>query len=104
MNGPGVLYSPGERSRRNTAPIRPNTRLICMLHASNVMGSIMPIREAGKIAREHGVLFMVDAAQTAGVLPIDVEDDGLIYFVLPTCAYRSAGYRGFMSVKPPCRP
>lgn len=57
--------------------IRPNTRLICMLHASNVMGSIMPIREAGKIAREHGVLFMVDAAQTAGVLPIDVEDDGI---------------------------
>ena len=57
--------------------IRSNTRLICMLHASNVVGSIMPIKEAGKIAREQGIFFMVDAAQTAGVLPIDVEDDGI---------------------------
>lgn len=52
--------------------IKPNTRMICMLHASNVTGTIMPILEVGKIARDNGILFMVDTAQSAGVLPIDV--------------------------------
>jgi cysteine desulfurase family protein len=51
--------------------IRKNTRLIAMLHASNVTGTIMPIEEIGRIAREHGICFMVDSAQTAGVLEID---------------------------------
>jgi cysteine desulfurase family protein len=53
--------------------IRPNTRMICMLHASNLTGTIMPIAEVGKIARERGIVFMVDSAQTAGVLELDVE-------------------------------
>ncbi len=53
--------------------IQPNTRLLCMLHASNLTGTIMPIAEAGKLARDNGVLFMVDTAQSAGVLPIDVK-------------------------------
>lgn len=57
--------------------IRDNTRMICMLHASNLVGTIMPIREAGKIARKHGLLFMVDSAQTAGVLPIDVQEQNI---------------------------
>jgi cysteine desulfurase family protein len=54
--------------------IRGNTRLICMLHASNLTGTIMPVAAVGDIARRKGILFMVDAAQTAGVLPIDVEE------------------------------
>lgn len=53
--------------------IKPNTRMICMLHASNLVGTIMPIEEVGRIAHEHGLLFMVDSAQSAGVLPIDVQ-------------------------------
>lgn len=53
--------------------IRSNTRMICMLHASNLIGTIMPIEEVGRIARRENVLFMVDSAQTAGILPIDVE-------------------------------
>lgn len=57
--------------------IRPNTRLIVMMHASNLVGTIMPIAEVGKIARENGILFMVDSAQTAGVLPIDVDKDSI---------------------------
>lgn len=52
--------------------ITPKTRLIAMTHAPNVLGTIQPIQEIGKIAREHDVLFMVDAAQTAGVCEIDV--------------------------------
>jgi cysteine desulfurase family protein len=52
--------------------IQANTRLICLLHASNLTGTIMPVAEVGAIAHRHGILFLVDAAQTAGILPIDV--------------------------------
>src|SRR2546430_17217626 len=44
-----------------------------MTHASNVLGTVQPVAEVGRIAREHDLLFLVDAAQTAGVLPIDVQ-------------------------------
>jgi cysteine desulfurase family protein len=53
--------------------ITPRTRLIAMTHASNVLGTVQPIAEVGRVAREHDVLFLVDAAQTAGVVPIDVQ-------------------------------
>src|SRR3954453_9724965 len=49
------------------------TRLIALTHASNVLGTVQPIAEVGRIAREHDLLFLVDAAQTAGVVPIDVQ-------------------------------
>ncbi|HEX9091770.1 MAG TPA: aminotransferase class V-fold PLP-dependent enzyme, partial [Anaerolineales bacterium] len=54
------------------AAIQPNTRIIAMLHASNVLGTILPIAEIGAIAHQHGIHFLVDAAQTAGVYPIDM--------------------------------
>jgi cysteine desulfurase family protein len=57
--------------------IQPTTRMIVLNHASNVTGTLFPIREVGKIAREHNLLFLVDAAQTAGAYPIDVERDGI---------------------------
>jgi len=53
--------------------IEPNTKLITLNHASNVVGTILPVAEVGQIARHHDVLFMVDAAQTVGCYPIDVE-------------------------------
>ncbi|NLO97336.1 MAG: cysteine desulfurase NifS [Peptococcaceae bacterium] len=52
--------------------IRPDTILISVMHANNEVGSIQPIAEIGKIARENGVLFHVDAVQSLGKLPIDV--------------------------------
>ncbi|WDV45896.1 aminotransferase class V-fold PLP-dependent enzyme [Clostridiaceae bacterium M8S5] len=52
--------------------IKRNTKMIITTHASNVVGSIMPIYDIAKIAKECGVLYMVDAAQTAGVYDIDV--------------------------------
>lgn len=55
------------------AAIRPETRLIALIHASNITGTLMPIAEVGAIARRHGIPLLVDAAQTAGALPIDVE-------------------------------
>jgi len=54
--------------------IKANTRMICMLHASNLTGTIMPIAAVGKIARDRGIIFMVDSAQTAGVLELDVDE------------------------------
>src|SRR6266566_4825393 len=53
--------------------ITPRTRLIAQTHASNVLGTVQPIAEIGRIVREHNLLFLVDAAQTAGVIPIDVQ-------------------------------
>jgi cysteine desulfurase/selenocysteine lyase len=55
--------------------IRPNTVMIVLNHASNVCGTLLPVPEAGEIARRHGLLLLVDAAQTAGAYPIDVEAD-----------------------------
>src|SRR5438128_12369776 len=53
--------------------IRHATRMIAQTHASNVLGTVQPIAEIGRIAREQDLLFLVDAAQTAGVIPIDVQ-------------------------------
>lgn len=63
--------------------IRPNTKLICVTHASNVSGTILPIAEVGKVARKHGIMFLVDAAQTAGILPIDVETMNIDMLAFP---------------------
>ena len=53
--------------------LQPNTRMIALTHASNVTGTLLPIAEAGALARRHNLVLLVDAAQTAGVFPIDVE-------------------------------
>jgi len=53
--------------------IRPNTRMLACAHASNICSSILPIDEIGALCRRHGILFVVDAAQSAGHLPINVE-------------------------------
>ncbi len=59
--------------------IRPNTKLILVTGASNVFGKILPIREIGEICREKGIFFAVDAAQTAGVLPINMKEMNIDY-------------------------
>lgn len=53
--------------------IRPHTRAIVCTHGSNLTGNLVDIQKAGDIARKHGLLFIVDASQTAGVFPIDVQ-------------------------------
>jgi selenocysteine lyase/cysteine desulfurase len=54
------------------AAIRPNTRLVAVVHASNVTGAIQPIAEIGAVVRESNALFLVDAAQSLGHVPLDV--------------------------------
>jgi len=53
--------------------IEEDTKLVVVTHASNVSGIIQPIEEYGAVVRKHGRVFMVDAAQTAGTYPLDVE-------------------------------
>lgn len=63
--------------------IRENTKLIVCTHASNVTGSIQPIAEIGRIARERGILFLVDSSQSAGCIPIDVKGMNIDMMALP---------------------
>ncbi len=54
--------------------LRPDTKAVVMTHASNVCGTVMPAAEVGRFCRTHGLKFFLDSAQTAGVIPIDMED------------------------------
>lgn len=54
--------------------IRKNTRAVILTHASNVCGTLLPLKEAGRIAKEHGLYFIADTAQTAGAFPISMKE------------------------------
>lgn len=56
------------------ALLRDNTRAVVMLHASNVCGTVMPAAQVGAFCQRHGLRFILDTAQTAGVLPIHMEE------------------------------
>ena len=55
------------------AAIRPETRAVICTHASNLTGNVVDLYRMGQIAKRNGLLFVVDASQTAGVLPLDIE-------------------------------
>lgn len=57
--------------------VRPNTRAVIMLHASNVCGTVLPIREIGEICRRHHLFFTVDTAQSAGTLDVNMQECGI---------------------------
>ena len=63
--------------------IQPNTRLIAIVHGSNVSGTLQPIRDIGRIARDRGVFYLVDAAQTVGHVPVDVQADHVDLLAFP---------------------
>jgi len=71
------------------AAITGRTRLLAVTHSSNLFGSIAPVGEIGEIARKRGVKLLVDAAQSAGVLPIDVGSMGIDLLAFP-------GHKGLM--------
>ena len=60
-----------------TRAVNNKTRLVVINHASNVVGTILPVAEVASIAHQVGALLLVDAAQTAGAMPIDVEAMGI---------------------------
>jgi cysteine desulfurase family protein len=65
------------------AVVQPTTRLIALTHASNVTGGLQPVAEVGRIAAERDILFLVDAAQTLGHLPVSVSELGCHLLAAP---------------------
>ena len=57
------------------ASVQPNTVMIALNHASNVIGTLLPVAQVGRIARQHDLLLLVDAAQTGGACPVDTQAD-----------------------------
>ncbi len=57
--------------------VKDHTKAIVCTHASNLTGNMIDLKKAGEIAREHGLIFVVDASQTAGVWPVDVQNTGI---------------------------
>jgi cysteine desulfurase family protein len=57
--------------------LRKSTKMVVLNHASNVVGTLQPLAEIGEICRRQGVLFFVDAAQSAGAIPIDIEEENV---------------------------
>lgn len=90
LAGKGVEVTVVKCDRRGRLPlldlaaaVRKNTRMIVLTAASNVTGTRMPVREAGKIAASSKALFMVDAAQGAGHIPLDVKRDHIDIMAAP---------------------
>ncbi|MTK14212.1 MAG: aminotransferase class V-fold PLP-dependent enzyme [Clostridiaceae bacterium] len=63
--------------------IRKNTKAIIINHASNVLGTVQNINNIGAIARKLGIIFILDASQSVGVIPIDVESDNIDILAFP---------------------
>jgi cysteine desulfurase len=74
------------------AAIRPTTILIAIMYANNEIGTVMPIREIGAIARKHGVLLFTDATQAVGKIPVDVNADHID--LLAMTAHKMYGPKG----------
>ena len=62
--------------------ITPETKMIFSTHASNVTGQILPIERVGELCKKHGILFGVDAAQSGGVLPINMEKSNIDFLAV----------------------
>lgn len=61
----------------------PSIKLVATTHASNVIGCVLPVAEIGRLAHQYGKLYLVDAAQTAGVLPVDVQAQHIDMLAVP---------------------
>jgi cysteine desulfurase family protein len=70
--------------------IKSNTKLVIMSHSSNIIGSIQPLEEIGRICKEHHIYFIVDCAQTAGVIPLD-------FYKLNLSALAFTGHKGLLA-------
>jgi len=64
------FVDPGDIKKK----IKKNTKLVIVNHASNVIGTVQPVKEIGRICKEHGLIFVIDASQSAGKIPIDMKE------------------------------
>ena len=74
------------------AAIKPTTILIALMYANNEIGTVMPMKESGTIAKKHGVLVFTDATQAIGKIPVDVNKDGID--LLAMTAHKMYGPKG----------
>ena len=74
------------------AAIKPTTILVAIMYANNEIGTVMPVKEIGAIAKKHGVLFFTDATQAVGKIPVDVTKDGID--LLAMTAHKMYGPKG----------
>jgi cysteine desulfurase / selenocysteine lyase len=76
--------------------IRKNTRMVIMNHCSNVVGTIQPVAEVGRICKEAGILLVVDTTQSAGTIPIDMKAMGIdvVVFTGHKCLLGPTGIGG----------
>ncbi len=72
--------------------IRPDTVLISIMYANNETGTVQPVQELGAIAREHDIVFHVDAVQAFGYLPVHPIEDGID--LLTVCSHKIYGPKG----------
>ncbi|HTA77394.1 MAG TPA: aminotransferase class V-fold PLP-dependent enzyme [bacterium] len=68
---------------------KPNTKLVCLTHASNVIGNLSPVEEVGALCAKKGIAFLVDTAQTAGSVPIDMKTMNIDFLAF-------TGHKGLM--------
>ncbi len=80
---PGGSLSPKAICDNILKKLRPDTRLVTAIHTSNICSHSLPIREIGALCHRHGILFLVDAAQSAGHLPINMKEDNIDLLCLP---------------------
>lgn len=85
-SGPDGSFDP----RQIHGAVRPNTRLLVMTHASNVLGNVLPVAQAFALAKEHGLFTVLDAAQTAGHMEVKLDEN--------TDAIAYTGHKGLRGV------
>ena len=84
--------------------IRPATILISIMHANNEVGTIQPLAQISRIAKEHGIVMHTDAAQSVGKIPTDVQDLGIdLLSVAGHKVYAPKGI-GALYIRPPLKP
>jgi cysteine desulfurase family protein len=77
------LYNDSVTAANFERLIKPETVMVACTHASNLCGRVLPIKRLGELCKSHGIVFLVDASQTAGLLPIDMQDSNIDFLCMP---------------------